>query len=252
MHSAVQEPRVMANVADSKGRGRENCGSSTNNGGKPGNGRGQGSNKVCTFCELIGYTVDTCYKKHRYSPHYFKKKNEGKVVNNYTQDDEEIVDDDDDSQYVVLENSTKNAGSGTFSFTAEQRDILLAMLQGQGSSHSTNQVSTSSVKNKTGIVCSVTQSQPLCNWILDTGATAHVCHSRVHFQCLKRIRPVMVNLLDGSQMTSHMAGSVFFSDKLYLHDVLYIPGFTFNLISVSKLANSLDCHLIFNGTSCMI
>lgn len=102
------------------------------------------------------------------------------MVNNYTQDDEEIVD-DDDSGSVAFEHPSKTAGSGTFSFTAEQRDVLLAMLQGQGSSHTTNQVSTSSMKNNAGIVCSVSQHQTLSSWILDIGAIAHVCHSRVKF-----------------------------------------------------------------------
>lgn len=108
------------------------------------------------------------------------------------------------------------------------------------------------MKNNAGIVCSVSQHQTLSSWILDIGAIAHVCHSRVKFQCHRRIRLVLVNLPDGSQMTSHMAETVLFSNQLFLHDVLYIPSFTFNLISVSKLANSLDCHLIFNGASCMI
>lgn len=62
----------------------------------------------------------------------------------------------------------------------------------------------------------------------------------------------MVKLPNGFQMTIHMAGTIVFSTQLYLHDVLYIPAFTFNLVSVSKLAKSLDCHLTFNGDSCMI
>lgn len=89
----------MANVVDSRGRGRGTHGQSTNNGGRNGNGRDRG-NKVYTYCDKLGHTIDTCYQKHGYPPHYFKK-NDGKVVNNYTQDDEELVD-DDDSKSVYL------------------------------------------------------------------------------------------------------------------------------------------------------
>lgn len=95
-------------------------------------------------------------------------------------------------------------------------------------------------------------SAPLSSWILDTGATDHVCHSRRKFQYMRKIKPVLVKLPDGSHMTAQMAGTILFSAQLFLHDVLYIPSFTFNLISMSKLAKSLDCHLIFNGDSCVI
>jgi len=37
-------------------------------GGSSYQGRGRGNGRVCSFCERIGHTVDTCYKKHGY-PH---------------------------------------------------------------------------------------------------------------------------------------------------------------------------------------
>lgn len=61
MNAKMQEPRVIANVADSrggdsKGRGR---GQNANSRAKGGSGKGK-SNKVCTCCEKIGHTVDKC------------------------------------------------------------------------------------------------------------------------------------------------------------------------------------------------
>lgn len=125
MNSEIQEPRVMANGVAPRGRGRGTRGSRTSNGGRAGNGRGCG-NKVCTFCDLVGHIVDTCYKKHEYPPHYFKK-NEGKMINNCTQDNEEF-EDNDDSNSVIQENPPKENASSIFPFTAAQRDVVLALL----------------------------------------------------------------------------------------------------------------------------
>lgn len=43
-----------------------------------------------------------------------------------------------------------------------------------------------------------------------------------------------------------------FSPALTLHNVLYIPSFHVNFISVTKLASSNNCHLHFNADLCHI
>ena len=45
---------------------------------------------------------------------------------------------------------------------------------------------------------------------------------------------------------------VHLSTSITLLDVLYIPTFTFNLISISKLVSSTNCTLIFSSTSCTL
>jgi hypothetical protein len=42
------------------------------------------------------------------------------------------------------------------------------------------------------------------------------------------------------------------SKHLILHDVLYVPSFSFNLISVSKLIKSLNCCRVFLANFCFI
>ena len=120
--------------------------------------------------------------------------------------------------------------------------------------HNINQITTQP-PNPTGnsIILSTSQLFPKSKyWILDTGATDHVCYSLDNFQCFKTIKPVCVKLPDGSHVTATIAGSVFFSNSLYLSDVLYIPQFTFNLISVPKLTVALQCQLRFNHVTCEI
>lgn len=46
--------------------------------------------------------------------------------------------------------------------------------------------------------------------------------------------------------------ALFFPHNLVLHDVLYIPNFSFNLVSVTKLTSSLSCQLCFSNNHCLI
>lgn len=49
-----------------------------------------------------------------------------------------------------------------------------------------------------------------------------------------------------------MSGSIVLSPTLTLHNVLYIPTFHVNLLSIAKLVNSNDCHVNFTANSCTI
>lgn len=102
------------------------------------------SNKVCTYYNKLGHTVDKCYQKYGYPSNF--KNNEGKMINNCTQDNDQF-EDDDESESIVQEDKLKDTCSGSFTFTAKQSDVLLAILHNQGSSHATNQVSTSRRNN---------------------------------------------------------------------------------------------------------
>ena len=78
----------------------------------------------------------------------------------------------------------------------------------------------------------------------------------VHFvSCFTSITATLntfVNLPNGeSTLVTHI-GIVEISSKLILHNVLCVPSFTFNLLSVSKLAKSISCCLMFLGTLCFI
>ncbi|RDX92169.1 hypothetical protein CR513_25737, partial [Mucuna pruriens] len=50
----------------------------------------------------------------------------------------------------------------------------------------------------------------------------------------------------GSQVLISIANTIYFSNNFLLTNVLYMPSFTFNLIFVSRLVNSIDYKLIFS------
>ena len=90
------------------------------------------------------------------------------------------------------------------------------------------------------------------SWIIDTGATDHMVHSVSQFTTITSIVNTYVYLPNGDQALVTHVGIVHISSTLVLKDVLCVPSFGFNLISVSKLTKTLFCCLIFFGNCCFI
>ena len=89
------------------------------------------------------------------------------------------------------------------------------------------------------------------SWILDTGATDHIVHS---ISCLSTITSTIqatVKLPNGNMVPVTHIGIVKLSSSLILTNVLCVPSFHFNLISVSKLVQSSLC-LFFLSNYCFI
>ena len=89
-------------------------------------------------------------------------------------------------------------------------------------------------------------------WILDSEATDHFCISLTNFVSYKCIKPVLINLPNGNKVFAHYSRTIVSNYKFYLTNVLYVPQFSFNLISVSKNSSNLNCRLIFSSNKCVI
>ena len=75
-------------------------------------------------------------------------------------------------------------------------------------------------------------------WIIDTGATCHMCHDSKLFTTLHQLEdPIDVVLGDGQALTAVGRGEVMLdmvlpngeSKSCTLHDVLYVPALSYNL-----------------------
>ena len=73
-------------------------------------------------------------------------------------------------------------------------------------------------------------------WIVDSSATRHICCSATAFVSLRPIQNSTVNLPNHIQIPVSFCGDVTLSSILTLKDVLFVPQFKFNLISVSALS----------------
>ena len=85
------------------------------------------------------------------------------------------------------------------------------------------------------------------SWIVDSGATCHMCNDRRLFVELRNLeKPLEVTLGDGYDLHAIGCGGVVLETKLpsgrtkkcKLHDVLYVPKLSYNLLSVSRTSDA--------------
>lgn len=82
-------------------------------------------------------------------------------------------------------------------------------------------------------------------WILDSGATDHVVSSLKYFDSYDPIKPVTVNLPNGITTNATHKGTIKLCDTICLTDDLYIPDFSYNLISISKIVLNNNVYVTF-------
>ena len=66
------------------------------------------------------------------------------------------------------------------------------------------------------------------------------------------VHDVSINLPNGQSVFVTHIGTIHLTSSLILHNVLCVPSFDFNLISVSKLASTLHCCLFFFSNLCFL
>lgn len=73
-------------------------------------------------------------------------------------------------------------------------------------------------------------------WIIDTGASNHICGNLTLFDKIYDLKtPCLVILPNGTKLKVTKAGTVFINPSLMLTDVFFISDFCINLFSVHKL-----------------
>lgn len=110
---------------------------------------------------------------------------------------------DNGFQVKPPEDQTQDRSLNPISFTPDQHKSLLTLLQQSSlsSSHIVNHL-ISQPKSNIGIIFSLPHHVTLEDFILDTGATDHVCFSKTKFTCLKIISRIIVKLPNRSLVTT--------------------------------------------------
>uniref|UniRef100_A0A2N9GLJ0 Integrase catalytic domain-containing protein n=1 Tax=Fagus sylvatica TaxID=28930 RepID=A0A2N9GLJ0_FAGSY len=109
-------------------------------------------------------------------------------------------------------------------------------------------------------VCShVFVAKSISDWIIDTGATRHVARDRAGFVDYRKIPAGthVVYMGNGSYEEALGVGSYQLHLRtgrtLLLHDVLYVPGVLYNLLSIFTLLQlGYDFHLSWNGLDILL
>ena len=89
-------------------------------------------------------------------------------------------------------------------------------------------------------------------WIIDSRATYHIASFLKCFSSYSKINPIQINLPNKSIVTAYISGTIIFSPNFILHNVLFVPEFHFNLLSISKLLKTRKFTLIFDDLYCTI
>ena len=96
-------------------------------------------------------------------------------------------------------------------------------------------------------------------WIIDSGASSHMCNNRELFTDMKEIQPISIVMGNGYNLHATAVGNVQLTLKLVggatkqctLHDVLYVKDVAYNLFSVSK-ASGRGTTVEFDEEQCHI
>ena len=100
----------------------------------------------------------------------------------------------------------------------------------------------------------------LSHWIVDSGATCHVCNDENQFESITTLeKPVDIALGDGYTLKAAKQGTVEITvyvqkdveGKRILHDVIYAPELSYCLLSVPK-ATERGATVTFDNNKCCI
>uniref|UniRef100_A0A2N9ED05 Integrase catalytic domain-containing protein n=1 Tax=Fagus sylvatica TaxID=28930 RepID=A0A2N9ED05_FAGSY len=152
---------------------------------------------------------------------------------------------------AIAETTGNSAALSDFSRLQAQIGQLQDQLGSLASqAHDTPIAPTTTIATSTPTAFHVRSGEPI--WVLDSGANDHMTGESSIFSSPLIPITQSVSLADGS--TSHIShkGDVFLSSDIMLSSVLHIPNFAFNLLSVSRLAKSLNCAVIFLPFHCLL
>nr|KYP67125.1 hypothetical protein KK1_013448 [Cajanus cajan] len=188
------------------------------------------SSFTCTHCGKSGHTENLCYRKHGFPSNHDDKSNRG---------------------------ASNRSGKicihcGRNGHTIDVCYRKHGFPPGYKSPTGKTSIVNNTVTDECNCFSTSVSTYNLTSWVIDSGATDHISSSLSNFFSYRSINPIVVKLPTGQQVLATHFGLVKFTDTFYLSDVLFIPDFKFNLISISKLVSSLDVQLIFCSTSCVI
>lgn len=88
-------------------------------------------------------------------------------------------------------------------------------------------------------------------WIIDSGANDHTCFNEKLFTSLFTLPQTLhISLPNGSVIPITYSGTIFITRDIILNNVLFVPNFSYNLLSVNKLAQQLHCSVYFTNDTC--
>lgn len=234
---------------------------------------------ICSHCGIIGHVVDKCYKIHGY-PLGYKAKGKVRITamasssNSAMENEEELttiaLTQSQCHQLMSMLQSASVASSKNLG-THQAATVLSQISKPASTSNPFN----SAGNDLTSILEMPHPDLPFClqssvslehsvfssnltipfdftpnDWIIDSGATDPMVHSITLLTKITSVAHISVKLPNGESVFFTHIGQVQLSTDLILDNVLCIPSFSFNLISIGKLTHHLKCCCVFLSHFC--
>ena len=193
-----------------------------------------GPKPSCDYCGKVGYIKEKGYKLHGYLPShkFYKGPNQSTPGQ------------------ASANQCSLNLVESAFPFTPEQCQQILALLNNQPRSNLVGNGASQS--NLSGIALNAVHLPHSNSWIIDSGATDHMVSSSSILTHITSTCSRTVKLPNGVDVEITHIGRVQLTSDIVLNNVLCVPSFQFNLISVGKLIHDANCLVTFLSNSCLI
>uniref|UniRef100_A0A803KVP7 Uncharacterized protein n=1 Tax=Chenopodium quinoa TaxID=63459 RepID=A0A803KVP7_CHEQI len=184
---------------------------------------------ICSHCGGKGHTQNKCWYIYG-----FPKKQDKPRLNPVNT-----------AQFPVIEGSN-------ITLTSQQFEQLLKHMP--TSSATKGSETDEEIENSFSGMVSCNHAESVLNgWIIDSGASDHMTYDLSKFTDPKIVVVVpKITLPTGDSASISHTGNVSLCNSLNLHNVLCVPKFRYNLLSVPKLTKDSQCEVNFYGTHCVI
>lgn len=214
----------------------------------------------CTHCKYQGHTIEKCYKLHDYPPGFKTKQRSNTGSRTGGSDTANLS----STMVNQISNQVTNSSSpedhtaksdanveNFFQNLDNTRCTQLMNLLAQhitSTSMSVDHLNSSTSTCSASICCSVSIDHLFSSsstWIVDSGASRHICTDISKFVPIHPIVKSNVLLPNHSSIPVYFSSVVKLNQQLILQDVLFIPHFRTNLLSISSLTKASHLTITF-------
>ncbi|KAM5574962.1 hypothetical protein ABKV19_014084 [Rosa sericea] len=206
------------------------------------NYKGKRESLYCTNCKNEGHSIERCYWIIGFPPgHRLHKEGESSKPTQNPKQPQRSKQQPSAHNVQTTTPIVQQLQTIAPGLTAEQYDQIMGAVNNEcinpseGLSFSTCLLSRSSSKLSDA-------------WIIDSGATDHITKSSHLFTNTSSTPVTYVLLSNGQKAKIYSVGTASLDSNLKLQDVLCVPSFNTNLLSIPRLTQSLHCCAIFFPT----